>query len=76
MAGVRFSLDLFIPQAVYDAIPAAKKQAIRDRIRELRAFAVKVNAGMPNEEITIKAAYHKCYHDEAGNKPCEPEQEI
>ena len=76
MAGIRFGLDLFIPEAVYNAIPVAKKLAIRDRIRELKALAVKVNSGKPTEELTIRATYHKCYHDEDINKPCDPEQDI
>ena len=74
MAGIRFNLDLFIPQAVYDAIPAAKKLAIRDRIRELKALAVKINKGLPNEEATVKATTHICRHDE--DKPCESEVNI
>ncbi len=76
MAGIRFNLDLFITEAVYNAIPTATKIAIRDRIRELKAKAVKINAGLPNEEMTIKAVWHKCYHDEIPFKPCESEQEI
>ena len=76
MAGIRFRLDLFIPEAVYNAIPVATKTAIRGRIRELKAKAIKVNEGLPNEEMTVRATWHKCYHDENLNKPCEEEQEI
>lgn len=76
MAGIRFSLDLFIPEVVYNAIPIAKKVAIRDRIRELKAYAVKINEGQPNEELTVRAVFHKCYHDENPPRPCELEQEI
>jgi len=74
MAGIRLSLDLFIPEATYNAIPAATKTAIRDRIRQLKILAVKVSAGLPNEEKTIKAVWHRCHHDTGGS--CEPEQEI
>jgi len=74
MAGIRFSLDLFIPESVYDGWTATKKAAIRDRIRELKAAAVKVNAGQPNEEMTVRAVWHKCNHDTNG--PCEAENEI
>ena len=70
----RFTLDLAIPENVYNAIPASAKTAIRDRIRDLKAYAVKINAGQPNEEMTVVAQWHKCYHDEG--KPCEPGQEI
>lgn len=74
MAGIRFNLDLFIPEAVYSAIPAAKKTAIRDRIRELKALAVRINEGQPNEEATVRAVFHTCRHDEG--LPCDPEVEI
>jgi hypothetical protein len=74
MALIRFSLDLAIPEAAYNAIPAAKKLAVRDGIRDLKALAVKINAGQPNEEMTVKAVWHKCHHDTG--TPCEREVEI
>ena len=76
MALIRFQLDLAIPEAVYNAIPVAKKLAVRDTIRELKALAVKINAGKPNGEMTVRAVWHKCYHDEVPTKPCETEVEI
>ena len=72
----RFTIDLAIPSAVYDAIPTATKLAIRDRIRQLKALAVKINEGQPNEEATVRATLHICHHDEVPPGPCEPEQEI
>lgn len=74
MSLIRFQLDLAIPKPVYDAIPAAKKTAFRDTIRAMKALAVKVNAGKPNEEMTVTAVYHICHHDTG--EPCEPFQEI
>mgnify|MGYP001558327490 CR=1 FL=1 len=71
---IRFTLDLAIPETVYQAIPAAKKQAFKDAILSMKALAVKINAGLPNEEVTIKATFHKCHHDTGGS--CESEQEI
>ena len=76
MALIRFTLDLAIPEAVYNAIPTAKKIAVRDAIRGLRALSVKINEGQPNEEMATKATWHKCYHDEIPVKPCGPEQDI
>lgn len=76
MALIRFTLDLAIPAAVYEALPAATKKAIRDRIGQLKALAVKINEGKANEEITTKAQWHRCYHDEVPAKPCEPEADI
>ena len=74
LALIRFTLDLAIPEAVYNAIPSAKKIAIRDRIRELKALAVKINEGQPNEEMTTRTVYHICHHDTG--EPCEPEIDI
>jgi hypothetical protein len=76
MAVIRFSLDLAIPKSVYDALPAATKTTARNQIRALKALAVKINAGQLNEEMTVKATYHICHHDEGNNVPCESEQEI
>ena len=78
MALVRIQVDIAIPQKV------ANKPAVRDKLRELyvllklaKSYAVKINEGKDNEEMTVKASYHICHHDEAGaNKPCEPEIEI
>jgi len=76
MALIRFQLDLAIPEAVYNAIPAAKKLAVRDTIKGLKALAVRINEGKENEEMTVKAVWHKCYHDEEPTRPCEPPKEI
>ena len=74
MTLIRFNLDLAIPEDVYNAIPAAKKLEIRDRIREIKARAVKINAGLPEEEATVRAVWHRCHHDT--RQSCEPENEI
>jgi len=71
----RFNLDLAIPSGVYDAISVTKKAAFRDTVRAMKALAVKINEGLPNEEMTVMARYHICHHD-SGDQPCEPEQEI
>ena len=74
MALKRITLDLAIPEAVYSAIPTTKKIAFRDAVRDLKALAVKVNAGTPKEEMTVKATMHTCNHDTGGN--CEVEVDI
>lgn len=74
MALMRFDIQLAIPELVYNALPLAKKIAARDAIRGLKALAVKINEGKPNEEMTVRAKFHRCFHDEG--KPCEPEQDI
>ena len=81
MAGLRFRLDLFIPEDLTGTlvagvmIPTAlatRVPAIRQAIRDLKAYAVQV----PTSELTIRAVFHKCYHDEEPPRPCEPEQDI
>lgn len=69
MALWRCDVQLAIPKDVYDAIPSAKKIALRDAIRALKALAVNINAGQPNEEDTTIATWHICHHDEGG-EPC------
>ena len=78
MSGPRFTLDCYIPSDVYATIPAAKKLAFRDAVRAIKAYARKINAGAANEEMTVKATYHICHHDEPGNTiPCNiTEQDI
>lgn len=70
----RFRLDLAITEETYNSIPAAKKTAFRDAVRAIKAYAVKINAGDINEEVTVNASFHKCHHDTGGS--CEPEQDI
>lgn len=74
MTLIRFTLDLAIPEAVYNAIPAARKLAARDAIRDLKALSVRINQGQPNEEMTVIAKWHRCHHDTG--EACENEQEI
>jgi len=70
----RCNIQLAIPKAVFDAIPASKKLVARNAIRELKALAVNINEGQPDEEKTIIAVWHWCHHDTG--ELCEPESEI
>ena len=74
MALIRFSLDLAIPENVFEAIPTARKLAFRDEVRALKALSVRINEGLPNEEMTVKASWHRCLHDEG--LPCGEENGI
>ncbi len=76
MAVIKINIQLAIPKTIYDAIPLAKKTAFRDAVRAIKALAVKVNEGKPNEEMTVRADMHRCFHDENKGKECEPDQEI
>lgn len=75
MAYWRCDIQLAIPEAIYNALPSAKKIAARDAIRDLKALAVRINAGHPNEEMTVKATWHWCHHGETNPLPC-AEQDI
>jgi len=72
MAGTRVQIDLFYQ----DKTPAqvnAELPNLLPAIRALKAKASKINVGQENEEMTVIATYHTCYHDEPGNKiPCNP----
>lgn len=77
MAVERITCDLAIPKEIAD------KPAVRAKLVELyqlmklaKSYSVKINEGQPNEEMTVKASWHTCYHDEPNNDiPCE-EREI
>lgn len=73
MSYLRFQLDLAIKQPIPDALKT-KLPEIKDNIQRLKAYAEKINEGNVNEEMTVRAVYHICKHDEG--LPCEPEQEI
>jgi len=85
MAGLRFQLDLFIPEDPIGTLVAGIKiptalatqiPTIRTGIQKLKLYARKINEGQLNEEMTVKASYHQCFHDESPTKPCGTEQEI
>ncbi len=73
MPYLRFTLDLAIPQPLPPALVAALP-TIRQGIKDLKAYAAKINAGKANEEMTVKATYHICNHDIG--QPCDAEVEI
>jgi len=70
----RFTLDLAIPEDIFNSIPDDKKIKFRDAVRKLKSYAVKINEGSDNEEMTVEAMWHKCYHDEGTS--CGLKQEI
>ena len=73
MSYIRFNLDLAVKQPIPQALQN-KLPVIRDAIKRLKAYASKINEGQANEEMTVRAVYHICHHDEG--LPCEPEQEV
>lgn len=75
MAGTRVQIDLYYEGKTPQQVNAEFPQLFT-AIRAMKAKSVKINAGLPNEEMTVKAVYHVCRHNEQPPKPCEPEQEI
>jgi len=62
---------------IKEKLPQEVADHLADYVREVRRakkYAVRINEGKDNEEMTVMATYHVCRHDE--NKPCESEQEI
>ncbi len=83
MAGLRFRLDLFIPEDPNGTLVAGVKiptvltsqvPTIRQGIRFLKGYARKINVGAANEEMTVRAVFHTCRHDTGGK--CEAENDI
>ena len=73
MAHLRFNLDLALPmplpQQLVDALPT-----IREKIRQLKAYAVRINEGQENEEASVRAVFHVCHHEDG--VPCEEEEDV
>lgn len=74
MAFRKIIILLAIPEDVYKKIPDSKKAKFRDAVRDIKQYAVRINEGSPNEEMTITATHHLCRHDEGGE--CDPEEDI
>ena len=73
MSYLRFNLDVAIKQPIPETLKN-KLPIIRSHVRDLKSYASKINEGTPNEEMTVKATYHVCRHDEG--LPCDEETEI
>lgn len=79
------NLDGFIPEdpagtlVVGIKIPTAfaeKIPAIRDKVRNVKDFVASMNRVLAGENLSLKATYHICYHNETPGKPCKQEQDI
>ena len=73
MSYLRLNIDLAVKEPIPETL-AAELPAIKQAIRRLKTYASKINQGTANEEITVKATYHICRHDEG--LPCDQETEI
>jgi hypothetical protein len=50
-------------------------KALMDYAKTLTSKAVSINEDKDNAEISF-CDYHKCYHDEIANRPCEPIEKV
>ena len=50
-------------------------KALMDYAKTLTSKATSINEDKENAEISF-CDYHKCYHDEQTNRPCEPIEKI
>jgi len=73
MALRRYRIDLAYPEPISPQLEG-RLRAFENAARAILPDAVIINEGQDNEEDTIRAKKHICYHDEG--LPCEPEVEI
>ncbi len=73
MSGRRIQIDIFVKDPIPSAL-VTRWPAIVTEIRRLKSYASKINEGLPNEEMTVRAVMHICRHDEGG--VCDPEVDI
>ncbi len=89
MSVIRYIIDLAAPNplpAILYTNPTAGEltwmsnhtwlEIIRAAIVKLKGLSSKINPGEMDEENTLKAKYHICYHDEDPISPCGPEFDI
>ena len=73
MAGTKLEVLFFFkdktPQQVDKAFPQ-----LLPALKAAKAKASKINEGLANEEMTVKASYHICHHDTG--EACESKVEI
>ena len=73
MSFKRYNIQLAYKEPLSPSLQG-KLTAMENVIKAVLGEAVKINAGLANEEMTVTAKYHICRHDEG--KSCKPEVEI
>ena len=73
MAHLRVRIDLAFPMPL-SGVVETRLHALRAEIKKAKKYTKKINEGLANEEVTVRAGYHICRHDEG--KSCDPEIEI
>ena len=69
MAGTRVQIDLYFEGKTPEQVKTEFPQLF-PIIRAAKKKASRINEGLTNEEMTVKATYHICFHDEPSNVPC------
>lgn len=73
MALRRYRIELAYPEPISPQLEG-RLRAFENAIKAILPDATIINKGQENEEYTVRAKKHICYHDEG--LPCEPEVEI
>jgi hypothetical protein len=71
---IRVRVDLAIPLATWRGWTQAQRDAVKDKLLQIKAFGVKINTGKPSEENTVTVKWHICRH-ELG-LPCDAEKDF
>ena len=73
MAGTRVKIDLFFADKTPQQVNQENPQLL-PAIKAAKKKASKINEGKKNEEMTVRAAFHICRHEDG--LTCDPEVEI
>lgn len=73
MSSIRFNLDLSIPEPLPKELEERLFE-IQETLKFLQSFSSEINQEGINKEVTTRAVYHRCFHDEG--KPCEQPKDI
>ena len=67
MSYTRIKIDMAFKNPMATVVKN-KLQELRTLIQQGKAYAEKINEGLPNEENTVSASYHICHHDEPSSR--------
>ena len=71
---IRIRIDVAIPLTTWQGWTQAQRDAVKDKLTQIKAFGQKINAGNYNEEDTVTVKWHICRHETG--QACGPEQDF
>lgn len=60
---IRIRIDIAIPKATWEGWTQVQRDAVKDRLLQIKAVGKKINEGKINEENTISVKWHICRHE-------------